>query len=85
MTKKTPRVEIEAEQCKGCELCVSQCPLKCLEMGTNINHLGYPHAIFTGEGRCTGCGICFYACPEPGTITVYKKDPNQKDDKEGGE
>jgi hypothetical protein len=21
---------------------------------------------------CTGCGICFYCCPEPGAITVYR-------------
>jgi Fe-S-cluster-containing hydrogenase component 2 len=28
--------------------------------------------MYTGEG-CTGCGICFYACPEPGAIRVYKK------------
>jgi NAD-dependent dihydropyrimidine dehydrogenase PreA subunit len=25
-----------------------------------------------GEG-CTGCGICFHACPEPGALTVYKR------------
>ena len=21
---------------------------------------------------CTGCGICFYCCPEPGAISVYR-------------
>jgi NAD-dependent dihydropyrimidine dehydrogenase PreA subunit len=21
---------------------------------------------------CTGCGICFYTCPEPGALTVSK-------------
>jgi NAD-dependent dihydropyrimidine dehydrogenase PreA subunit len=24
---------------------------------------------------CTGCGICFFACPEPGGITVLRLDP----------
>ena len=81
MDKKTPRVEIKAEQCKGCELCVSQCPMHCLEMGEAINHLGYTYAQFVNGDVCTGCGICFYACPEPGTVTVYKKDPKVK--KEG--
>jgi NAD-dependent dihydropyrimidine dehydrogenase PreA subunit len=26
-----------------------------------------------GEG-CTGCGICFYCCPEPGALTVFVAD-----------
>jgi 2-oxoglutarate ferredoxin oxidoreductase subunit delta len=28
-------------------------------------------AQYTGHD-CTGCGICFYCCPEPGAITVYR-------------
>src|SRR5438067_347883 len=27
-----------------------------------------------GEG-CTGCGICFYCCPEPGALKVYRLKP----------
>ena len=67
-----PRVEIIPEQCKGCELCVVECPKNCLFMSKNINQFGYLVAEYTGKD-CTGCGICFYACPEPGTITVYKR------------
>jgi len=63
--KVLPRVEIEKDQCKGCELCVLECPKDVLVMSDVINQLGYPIAKFTGEG-CTGCAICFYACPEPG-------------------
>jgi NAD-dependent dihydropyrimidine dehydrogenase PreA subunit len=37
-----------------------------------FNSKGYHPADYTGEG-CTGCGMCFYACPEPAAITVYKK------------
>ena len=70
--EKLPRVEIAKDQCKGCELCVIECPKDVLVMSDEINQLGYPIAKYTGDG-CTGCAICFYACPEPGTITVYKK------------
>ena len=35
------------------------------------------YAEYAGEG-CSGCGTCFYACPEPGTITVYKKEKEKK-------
>jgi NAD-dependent dihydropyrimidine dehydrogenase PreA subunit len=34
--------------------------------------MGYHPVEYIGEG-CTGCGVCFYVCPEPGTIKVYKK------------
>lgn len=70
---KTPRVEIIPDQCKGCELCVSECPKKVLFMSDKINRMGYTYAEYKGDG-CIGCGICYYACPEAGTITVYKKE-----------
>ena len=38
----------------------------------HLNRLGYHPTGYKGEG-CTGCGSCFYQCPEPGAITVYKK------------
>ncbi len=68
----TPRVEIIPEECKGCQLCVVECPKNVIKMSEKINQFGYNYAEYTGEG-CIGCGMCFYACPEPGTITVYKK------------
>lgn len=72
--KKTPRADIIAEQCKGCRLCVSECPQELIEMSEELNHLGYPYAVFNDpEDKCTGCGLCYYACPEAGTITVYRK------------
>ena len=36
-----------------------------------LNHQGYHPAEYSGHG-CNGCGLCFYACPEPGAIRVYK-------------
>jgi MinD superfamily P-loop ATPase len=37
-----------------------------------LNHFGYLTASYDGTG-CSGCGICFYVCPEPGAVTVYAK------------
>jgi NAD-dependent dihydropyrimidine dehydrogenase PreA subunit len=65
---------IEADLCKGCRLCVETCPRSCLEIGNSINKLGYQNARFA-TWSCTACGLCFYACPEPGAITVYKSEP----------
>jgi 2-oxoglutarate ferredoxin oxidoreductase subunit delta len=65
-------VEVRVDECKGCQYCIEQCPPKVLILSPAINRMGYHPAKYIGEG-CTGCGICFYACPEPGAITVYKK------------
>ena len=66
-------VTVDAEECKGCGLCVESCPPKCLELAPELSHQGVHPAQYTGE-KCTGCGICFYCCPEPGAITVYKRE-----------
>jgi len=66
------RIEIDKSQCKGCRVCVDACPTGCIEIATEINQLGYQPATFIAGKRCTACGICFYVCPEPGAITVYK-------------
>jgi Pyruvate/2-oxoacid:ferredoxin oxidoreductase delta subunit len=40
-------------------------------MTERLNHYGYRTADYAGAG-CTGCGICFMVCPEPGAITVLR-------------
>lgn len=55
-------VVIDAERCKGCELCIPACPPKVLRMSTRRNASGYllPDLL---EG-CTGCGACLMVCPD---------------------
>lgn len=65
------RMVVNADECKGCLLCVSVCPVHVIEKTTNLNKQGYAPVVYQGAG-CTGCGFCFYACPEPGAITVYR-------------
>ena len=67
-------VVIEAQECKGCRLCVEACPKSCLVIGSEINGQGYQYARFE-RPTCTACGLCYYVCPEPGAITVYKGGP----------
>ena len=65
-------VVINAEECKACYFCVHHCPEQVIEVAEGINRKGFHPARYRGSG-CTGCGICFYACPEPSAITVYRK------------
>lgn len=64
-------VTINAEECKGCGLCIAACPPRCLALLSELSPYGVHPAHYLGQG-CTGCAICFYACPEPGAITVYR-------------
>jgi NAD-dependent dihydropyrimidine dehydrogenase PreA subunit len=69
--QKKPRPVISASECKGCERCVAACPAKCLKIADELNCRGVKPVEYKGEG-CTGCGICFYNCPEPYTILIDK-------------
>jgi NAD-dependent dihydropyrimidine dehydrogenase PreA subunit len=64
-------LRVDADECKGCGLCVEACPPRVICLTERLNHHGYRTAMYTGAG-CTGCGICFMACPEPGAITVLR-------------
>lgn len=64
------RVEIIYESCKGCTLCVLNCPQECLKMGREFNSKGYVLPIFSGEDYCTGCTACARLCPDSALI-VY--------------
>jgi 2-oxoglutarate ferredoxin oxidoreductase subunit delta len=67
-------VVINSEKCKGCELCVSVCPVKILFMNKDeINKKGYHTASISDESKCIGCGNCGVMCPD-GAITVFLLD-----------
>lgn len=46
-------------------------PPKVLLLADQLNRYGYHPASYAGVG-CTGCGICFFVCPEPGAIIVLR-------------
>jgi 2-oxoglutarate ferredoxin oxidoreductase subunit delta len=64
-------LRVDANECKGCGLCIEACPPKVIHLSEGLNHYGYRTATYHGTG-CTGCGICFLVCPEPGAITVLR-------------
>ncbi len=64
-------VVIDAEVCKGCELCISSCPQESLGLGDQLNRLGYRFTVLVKD-NCTGCINCALVCPDS-AITVYRQ------------
>jgi 2-oxoglutarate ferredoxin oxidoreductase subunit delta len=65
------KIVINQEACKGCELCISFCPLKLISLSDKINASGYIPARYEDKGECTACASCALVCPEV-AIEVYR-------------
>lgn len=66
-------VDISKETCKGCELCIVNCPTECLALNTSdTNTYGLHYAFLKNENDCIGCQNCAVICPDA-AITVYRK------------
>ena len=67
--RQTAVVEISAEDCTGCELCVIDCPYLALTMSSSTpavsedggDHRSHGIAVLDADA-CVGCGICLGSC-----------------------
>lgn len=67
------RIVIDAERCKGCELCRSACPPKVIGLADALNSSGYrPAVLIDPESKCTGCALCAVVCPDA-CIIVFRE------------
>jgi 2-oxoisovalerate ferredoxin oxidoreductase delta subunit len=68
--KKEPYPVFNKLECKACERCIIACREGVLKMSDDINERGYHYAVYKGNG-CTGCGDCYYTCPEPLAVEIH--------------
>ena len=62
---------IDDERCKGCELCVTVCPKKVLELSDESNAMGYFPVKQARPEDCVFCTTCCIMCPDV-AITINK-------------
>ena len=65
------RIEIAAELCKACELCISVCPKDCIEQSDTLNRYGVYPMRMREAAECSGCTLCATMCPDA-AIEVYR-------------
>ena len=63
-------IEVDTQKCKGCGVCVENCPTKSIELAKMVNSKGYHYAEMVGDA-CIGCSNCAIVCPDS-VITVYR-------------
>lgn len=65
-----PRIIVNENLCKGCEMCVNACPKHIIALDKGkINPKGYHPAKLMEPDKCTGCKSCATMCPDV-AITV---------------
>lgn len=57
-------VYIDVEICKGCEICVNNCPKNVLEMSSDVNVRGFNYSSVARPDDCIECKLCEKLCPD---------------------
>ncbi len=70
MAKIKGAITVKIERCKGCGVCVANCPTDTLQLAKEVNAKGYNYAEMKAD-TCTGCSNCAIVCPD-GVIDVYR-------------
>lgn len=69
--EKAFAIHVNEKRCKECLICIGFCPKQVLKAGAGNK----PEPV--EAGRCTGCRLCEYRCPDL-AITVEPKGEGEK-------
>lgn len=71
MAKVRGAVVVDKEACKGCGICVNECPSGVLALYKEVNSRGYHYSYMENPENCIGCANCGVVCPDT-CITIYR-------------
>ncbi len=62
--KTVKNIIVDHNVCKGCHLCIDQCPNDVLEVSMNRNAKGYIMPVAVKTDDCIVCLLCEMICPD---------------------
>ena len=66
-------LDIAADRCKGCSLCIDACPEHVLSLDESVVNPRGDHPISVSDpAACTSCARCAKVCPDT-VFTVYAR------------
>jgi len=66
-------IVIDKNRCKGCYLCINECPKKLIKISNDVNNLGVHLVDFDDpNNECLGCAMCATRCPDLAIKEVYR-------------
>ena len=66
-------IVIDKNRCKGCYLCMEECPKKLIKVSSEVNSLGVHLVEFEDpNNECLGCAMCATRCPDLAITEVYR-------------
>jgi pyruvate/2-oxoacid:ferredoxin oxidoreductase alpha subunit/NAD-dependent dihydropyrimidine dehydrogenase PreA subunit len=77
MGRERPRPVLVPPYCKACGRCIEACAHHCIEPGADILPATGLVPVALHLEKCTGCGLCWDACPEP--YALQPRPPVAKD------
>ena len=65
------------ERCKGCDLCIPECPVDIIEPVERVNGKGYRLVGVSDMTRCIACNLCALICPDRAIEVFRFKTPRE--------
>ena len=57
-------IVVDKERCKGCGVCVVNCPTEAIALSHEVNGKGYNFLSLVNPEKCIGCANCATVCPD---------------------
>ena len=57
------KVRLDIDRCKGCYLCIANCPVDAIGLSGEANSKGVI-TVTVNQEKCIGCGNCYAMCPD---------------------